>query len=251
MTTLLTPNGPLLAIETATRTAHVAIVAMNGDPLASDKFTADRHSTNLLGLCDRLFAQTQTTPAVLGAIACSAGPGSFTGLRVGMAVAKGLALPYGTRLVLVSSLRTLALDIALLPDSTSSVIYVPCIDAGKGEVHAQEFTGVPQELTEISEPLRLSPGDLCERLRSRTNERFVVAGPELAKFSELSPLAALPHVRFFQDMAGPSSLSLAKLALIALQRGEITDLGTAAPTYGRAPDITKPKPKTVGVGTGP
>lgn len=243
-----TPNhGHLLAIETATRTAHVAIVSMTGETLALAKLTADRHSTKLLGMCDELFLQTQCTPAQLGAIACSAGPGSFTGLRVGMALAKGLALPFGTKLILVSSLRTLALDLCLQPGLKNLPVFVPCIDAGKGEIHAQEFAGTEQALVAHSDPLRLSPEDLCCRIRSRSTQMFLVGGPELGKFPGLSALAHLPNVHFYNDLGGPSSLSLAKLGLAALRRGETTDLGTAAPTYGRAPDITTPKPKTVGV----
>jgi len=252
MTAPISSCGPLLAIETATRTAHVAIVSTTGEPLAHAKFTADRHSTNLLGLCDELFRQTQCTPAQLGAIACSAGPGSFTGLRVGMAIAKGLALPFGTKLVLVSSLHTLALDLSALHSDLQNVpLFVPCIDAGKGEIHAQEFEGSGQSLRAHSDPLRLSPEDLCGRLRSRSTEMFLVGGPALGKFSALAELSHLPNVQLLIDLGGPSSLSLATLGLAALQRGETTDLGSAAPTYGRAPDITKAKPKTVGVVVSP
>lgn len=243
--------GPLLAIETATRTARVAMISHTGELLAQAEHTADRHSAFLLGMCDELFRATQTTPAQLTAIACTAGPGSFTGLRVGMAVAKGLALPFGTPMVLVSSLQSLAFDISQLPEAVKVAQFIPCIDAGKGEIHGQEFSRQGQDVICAGDPFRLRPEDLCERLRLRASVPLVVGGPELVKFPLLHPLASFDRLLFCPTVPGPSAVSLAHLALAAFVRGETTDLGTAAPTYGRGPDITTPKRKTVGDATRP
>lgn len=240
-------SGPLLAVETSTRTAYVALTSAAGATLASAYHTADRHSGNLLALCDRLFQETDTTPAQLGAIACSAGPGSFTGLRVGMSVAKGLALPFATPLILVSSLHTLAIDLSLIEEARGTASIVACLDAGKGELHVQEFIRKETAVQASSEPLRLLPTDLVERLRGRQSE-LLVGGPQLTKFQAMAEIEELKGVHLFAAMPGPSAQSLAALALAALARGETTDLATAAPTYGRGPDITTPKRKIVGVG---
>jgi tRNA threonylcarbamoyladenosine biosynthesis protein TsaB len=103
---------PLLAFDTSTPTARVALISPAGECVVERAKTAARHSANLLGLVDEVLREGRVTVGGLGAIACGAGPGSFTGLRVGLAVAKGLALPTGLPLVLVSSLDALACDLA-------------------------------------------------------------------------------------------------------------------------------------------
>ena len=103
---------PMLAFDTSTPCARVAVLAPEGDCLATAEKVAARHSSNLLRLCDEVLRATGVTVSDLAAIACGAGPGSFTGLRVGLAVAKGLALADQIPLVLVSSLDALAADLA-------------------------------------------------------------------------------------------------------------------------------------------
>ena len=101
--------GFILAIETATPTARVAVLGRDGARRAAREATAERHSSNLLRLCDEVLREAGVGPAALDAIACGAGPGSFTGLRVGLAVGKGLALPTERPFFLISSLAALAL----------------------------------------------------------------------------------------------------------------------------------------------
>jgi tRNA threonylcarbamoyl adenosine modification protein YeaZ len=102
----------MLAFDTSTPCARVAVLSPEGDRLAAAEKVAARHSSNLLSLCDEVMRATGVTVSDLAAIACGAGPGSFTGLRVGLAVAKGLALADRIPLVLVSSLDALASDLA-------------------------------------------------------------------------------------------------------------------------------------------
>jgi tRNA threonylcarbamoyladenosine biosynthesis protein TsaB len=103
---------PLLAFDTSTPTARVALISPAGECLGLREKTAARHSANLLALCDEILRALRVKVGDLRAIACGAGPGSFTGLRVGLAVAKGLALPTALPLVLLSSLDALACDLA-------------------------------------------------------------------------------------------------------------------------------------------
>jgi tRNA threonylcarbamoyladenosine biosynthesis protein TsaB len=242
-------TGLLLAIETATTTARVAIVDRSGALLAAREATADRHSSNLLRLCDEALREVGTTPAALGAIACGAGPGSFTGLRVGLAVAKGLALASSPRFVLVSSLRALALD--LLDDQAAvgggggggETIACACIDAGKGEVYTAFFrAGTHSDDDALVHPLteewRLQPGDVVARAPAAG--RLLVAGNGALRYAEIvdAALAARGAGSRRVEVAGPSARSLARLALLRLGRGEADDLATAVPSYGRPPDIT-------------
>jgi tRNA threonylcarbamoyladenosine biosynthesis protein TsaB len=224
---------PLLAIETSVPTARVALLAPDGTVLARAQKAAARHSSNLLKLCDEVLGTAQLTVAGLGAIACGAGPGSFTGLRVGLSVAKGLALPTGLPLVLVSSLEALAHDLA----APAGALIVPCIDAGKDQVYAR-LLGAG-----ASEEWALGAGELLTRIaQAPAGTGVVIGGTGLDRYHATFE-AALGPAALRREVDGPSALSVGTLALEQLRRGEVADLGRAVPSYGRAPDITVPKPR--------
>jgi tRNA threonylcarbamoyladenosine biosynthesis protein TsaB len=236
----------LLAFDTSTPTARVALFTAAGQRLGLREKTAARHSANLLALCDEVLRDSGIEPAELEAIACGAGPGSFTGLRVGLAVAKGLALPSARPLVLVSSLDALASDLLDLataePAEPSSFFLLPCIDAGKGQVYARLYEkSAGGAMATGDADWVLKPADLCTLAAENARGQKVVAGGTgVDRFIDifrqsLGELAVLPAV------AGPSANAIATLARRRLQNGEHDDLETAVPRYGRAPDITRPK----------
>ena len=97
----------------------MAIVDRGGDVRFAVEATAERHSSHVLPLCAEALRAVGIAPSALAAVACGGGPGSFTGLRVGMAVAKGLALPTRVPFHVVSSLEALALDILAAGPSPS------------------------------------------------------------------------------------------------------------------------------------
>jgi tRNA threonylcarbamoyladenosine biosynthesis protein TsaB len=240
-------NGPkpasaqrLLCLDTSTQTARVALVDGTGEPLARAEATAERHSAHVLKLCDDVLRATGLTPAGLDAIACGAGPGSFTGLRVGLSVAKGLALATGTPLLLISSLQALALDLARA--APSARVVVPCIDAGKGEVYAFECAvSSARVVADGGEPWRLAPTALAERLAQVVDAVLVVVGGNGAERHATSLDGALPARARRADVAGPTALSIGALALPRFARGEADDLEGSVPFYGRPPDITVKK----------
>ena len=230
---------PILAFDTSTPCARVAVLSPAGDCLATAEKVAARHSSNLLRLCDEVLRATGVTVSGLDAIACGAGPGSFTGLRVGLAVAKGLALADGIPLVLVSSLDTRAVDLA---GADSDRLLLPCIDAGKGQVYGRLYRaagGAPAPMS--PDEIALQPEDLCRRVQVQAAGAAVVAGGNgVDRYQDVfrAQLGA-EAVRF--QVAGPSALAVGRLALARLARGEHDDLETSVPRYGRPPDITKPK----------
>jgi tRNA threonylcarbamoyladenosine biosynthesis protein TsaB len=235
-------TGPLLAIETSTATARVAVVAAGGDGvLAAREKTAARHSSNLLGLVDETLGSAGLRLRDLGAIACGAGPGSFTGLRVGLAVAKGLALPTGLPLVLASSLEALAHD--LIADERSPALVVPCLDAGKEQVYARLYRTSPAgTLVALSEEWAVTPGDLVRRIAAAGGRDPIrTGGTGVDRYLDLFR-AELGDAAVRAAVPGPSALALARLAWVRLSRGESDDLATAVPRYGRPPDITRPGP---------
>ena len=232
---------PLLAFDTSTPTARVALISLAGECLELREKTAARHSANLLGLCDEILRSARVAVRDLRAIACGAGPGSFTGLRVGMAVAKGLALPTALPLVLVPSLDALACDLAAA--SPGAPLLLPCIDAGKGQVYARLY-----DVTEGTVPRAQGEGDwvlapdaLCRLVIASIPGAQVRAGG-----TGVDRYVGVFHAAFGEDhvlslLPGPSAAAIGRLALDRIRRGDYDDIETAVPRYGRAPDITRPK----------
>ena len=226
-----------LCLDTSTPTARVAILDEEAQPRFLGEFTADRHAAQLMPLCAEALRAVAVTPAELGGIACGGGPGSFTGLRVGLAAAKGLALPTGVPLYVVSSLEALALDILEAPRDgarPSPMTAVPCLDAGKGEVYVAGYVADLERLVrEVAPSARLTPAALAPWLAEVTAP--AVAGNGAARYS-----AALTSA-VTVDVAGPTAVSVGRLALLQRGRGEAADLASAVPFYGRPPDITVKK----------
>ncbi|HEV7359069.1 MAG TPA: tRNA (adenosine(37)-N6)-threonylcarbamoyltransferase complex dimerization subunit type 1 TsaB [Steroidobacteraceae bacterium] len=120
----------ILALDAATEACSVALLA-NGR-LAVRTLESGRSSApKILGMAEEVLAEAQVSLAMLDCIAASIGPGSFTGVRITVAVAQGLAFGAGLKVVPVTTLEALALQV--LGDSTSSAI--ACLDARMGEVY--------------------------------------------------------------------------------------------------------------------
>jgi tRNA threonylcarbamoyladenosine biosynthesis protein TsaB len=232
---------PLLAFDTSTPTARVALISPTGECLVLREKTAARHSANLLALCDEILVAAGLKVGDLRAIACGAGPGSFTGLRVGLAVAKGLALPTGLPLVLLSSLDALAWDLAAA--SPGAQLLLPCIDAGKGQVYGRMYdvtNGVSPRAQGTCDWV-VAPDALATLADEAAAGRSLrMGGPGVdryldvfrSSFGENAVAAAVP---------GPSAAAIGHLALARIEREDFDDLETAVPRYGRPPDITRPK----------
>lgn len=237
----MTAAAPLLAFDTATLTARLAVVSADGVCLAARAKTAARHSANLLGLVDEALRQAGVSVGALRAIACGAGPGSFTGLRVGLAVAKGLALPTGVPLVLVSSLEALACDLA--EGLAAPAVVLPCIDAGKGQVYARVYDVTPGQTPRSrgESDWAIAPSELAAVAEmAAAGAPLLVGGSGLDRYLE-TLRGALGSDRVRPEVAGPSALAVARLAAQRLDRGEQDDIASAVPRYGRPPDITRPK----------
>ena len=218
----------MLCLDTSTPTARVAVLDGTGEVRFTNEATASRHSSHVLALVAAALEAAGTAPAGLAGIACGGGPGSFTGLRVGLAVAKGLALPTGVPLYLVSSLEALALD--LVASRGHDIVAVPCLDAGKGEVYVAAYTADPERhVREIKASTRITPVDLAAWLTNLGGP--AVAGNGADRYRDVVGAA-------WTGVAGPTAVSVGRLALAARSRGEAADLDRVIPLYGRPPDIT-------------
>jgi tRNA threonylcarbamoyladenosine biosynthesis protein TsaB len=123
----------LLAIETSTECCSVALL-YQGRVLDRSEIAQRRHAELVLPMAEALLHESGATRRSLDGIAVGRGPGAFTGVRLGVSIAQGLALGLGIPVVPVSSLAALALD---APDNGASILAL--IDARMGEVYAGTF----------------------------------------------------------------------------------------------------------------
>lgn len=149
----------ILALETATLAGSAALLEEGrvvGQCLLDIALT---HSERLMAMVDRLVRDCGWDIGKLDALAISIGPGSFTGLRVGIATAKGLGLALGLEVAPVPTLDALA---ANLPFADAPVC--PLLDARKGEVYLARYRWNDQRMERLSDYLALSPRAAAEQL---------------------------------------------------------------------------------------
>jgi tRNA threonylcarbamoyladenosine biosynthesis protein TsaB len=149
----------ILAIESATLTGGAAL--LDGDHLVGETTVsiALTHSERMMVVVDRLLTDCGWSAKEIEGLAVSVGPGSFTGLRVGIATVKGLALALGLPVAPVPTLDALA---ATLPFADAPVC--PLLDARKGEVFCSLYRWQEREMTRESDYLALSPEAAAARL---------------------------------------------------------------------------------------
>jgi len=129
----------ILQIETATPICSIAI-GLDGKCLAFKEIKKENsHSSLLTVMIDDLLKQQQITPSQLDAIAISMGPGSYTGLRIGTSVAKGMCYALGIPLIAISTLKAMAWGIREAYGKTPNTLYCPMIEARRMEVYASVY----------------------------------------------------------------------------------------------------------------
>lgn len=218
----------ILGIETATLAGGVALME-EGGLIAEYRLHVElRYSERLLSAIDRLFAESKTALSDLDAIAVSIGPGSFTGLRVGLATAKGLATGGDKPLVLVPTLEAMA---AAFPYSKALV--APMISARRDEVYWALFdleSGAPERLCPDAAS---APLEALDRIVSFDRE-IVFVGDGAMKYRE-DILEGHPSALFApRALQFPSPASVAELGLLRFAQGKISSPADAAPAYLRA-----------------
>jgi tRNA threonylcarbamoyladenosine biosynthesis protein TsaB len=209
------------AVDTATLQAGVALWR-DGRVVAERRRMVTTHSDALLVMVDEAFAEAKIAPREVDAIACGAGPGSFTGLRIGLATVKGLCFALDKPIVMISSLAALA---ARAPDGRT----LATLDALKGEVYAGVFdvsSGIPTLAPAFGgAELVIAPGKLLPRLGGVAH----VVGSGAHKYRELVVDDAL----LLDEEAGPRPGDVARLGAVRVARGDFDDLASAAPAYIR------------------
>lgn len=218
----------ILNIDTATEEASVCI-AKEGMPIAI-RVNGDQkdHASWIQVAISELLKEAAMTMRDLQAVAVTEGPGSYTGLRVGMASAKGICYALQIPLITVSTLKAMAYGAKLqwlpLEDSNDArVLFCPMIDARRMEV----FTAIyDEDLQEVISPKALIL-DAFTFEETLNNELLVCFGNGADKWKNIS---RYPNNRFIEEKIDIAK-SLAKLASGLHLKGVFADLAYAEPVY--------------------
>ncbi len=200
----------VLALDTATPELSIALVDTASNlPLAERTFGApSSHSSLLPGALADLLAWRSRSLSEVAGIAVGLGPGSFTGLRVGLATAKGLCYARRIPIAGASSLRAMAAAAAERVDP--GALLVPCLHARRGEIYAGFFRAgsLEAEWDEIAAP----PEALASRLGAVSGDAVVFGTGRrenpaiLARFPRAPDgVAETPRALFVARLAGPWS----------------------------------------------
>ena len=230
----------LLALDTATATASLAVYDLKTDQLLGEwTWRARRRQTqDLLPTARTLLAQLQRTPRDLTALAVTTGPGSFTGVRIAISVAKGMGVGSLAPLQVIG-VPTLAVTAApwLIPAGASNPPALVCayIQAGRGRYNWVFFE--PDDL--LRRPTAEEHGfgridEFVDALAAADERPLWLAGESTAELVDAA--AGLPDVTMLDDISGLRRAGqLARVAALHLARGDADDLATLQPLYLRKP----------------
>ena len=208
----------VLAVETSSLAGGVAL--LDDERLVAEYLldVSVTHSERLMAAVDEVLTGARWTGRDLGGLAVAVGPGSFTGLRIAVSTAKGLALALGLPIAAVPTLDAMA---AALPWAALPVC--PVLDARKGEVYASLYRWDGAAMRREWEYLALAP----EALAARLGEPTLLVG-------DGAPAVRSPHARTVPPPRRlPSPACVGVLGLERLRRGETVPAATLAPLYLR------------------
>lgn len=219
----------ILSIETGTDICSVAL-ANDGELIALRESDEGRdHAKKVAIFVNELLRETGVQPADLDAIAVGKGPGSYTGLRIGVSFAKGLCYALNIPLIAIGSLDALTevaredYDAGILDieeDEWSNATLCPMVDARRMEVYTQVFDKAGNSLSDVVAEVVTTESFS----KWREAGTFVMFGNGAAKCSELLPDATLVAV-------SPSARGIVRLAEEAFNNGKFEDIAYFEPFY--------------------
>lgn len=218
----------LLALDTATAVGSVALIDTERVIAARYFDIGLTHSRYIFVALEQMLQDTACSMEQVTAVGVSIGPGSYTGLRIGLGAAKGFCLSGERPLVGVSTLETLAArlpfarhPVCSLLDARNERVYTALYDTGSGHP------------AQLSAP---KAGTLTEVLEARTGQATIFTGDGAWVYR--SRLAELTHA--YQapfTHARPDAVAVGGLALQKLARGEVVDVASCEPEYLRQPKL--------------
>jgi tRNA threonylcarbamoyladenosine biosynthesis protein TsaB len=219
----------ILAIETATPGASVALVEDSSTLAAASRIDRVGHATFLVPAIDFCFDQVGWSPSDLNAVVVDIGPGLYTGIRVGLATAQGLAAAFGIPVIPATSMDTIALEARTGHRSIWAMV-----DVRRGQFAVARFRPVPGGVVRVDETQLVTPDVLHAQLESSSDQSLFVGDT-----------GALPD-GFFRGLHRvktgkpryPYAVALAEVGHGRYERDEYPAPDEIRPLYLREPDVT-------------
>lgn len=217
----------ILAVDTATENCSVALMVGN-DVISRCEYAPREHTTKILPMVDTVLAEGGLKLNQLDALAFGRGPGSFTGVRIGIGIAQGLAFGADLPMLGVSTLAAMAQGSYRLHQSEQ---VLAAIDARMGEIYWGQYQRQDDgDWLVVDNELVIRPEGLVEQF-SADNGIWLTAGTGWESYAE--PLAQLKVQMEKGAVLYPDSQDMVHLAKFALARGEAVDAEHASPVYLR------------------
>lgn len=220
----------LLAISTSTPRGSAAVLDASGVLAISTYADLEGHAERIFLAVDEALASAGLSRAALTAFACDVGPGSFTGVRVGVAAAKGMALGRGAALIGAGSLESMAFAAFASGAAGPNDLVVAALDAKKNELF---LAGYDAALTPILAPCHVPLGEAASVVLGaavKPGGALRVVGEVAASVAGLAPLVLRGPALDLPDAAAVGRVALGRLSLGS------GDPELVEPVYVRPPD---------------
>jgi tRNA threonylcarbamoyladenosine biosynthesis protein TsaB len=242
------PAAPvLLAIETAGSNCSAAVA--RGDAVVASECRALRHghAEALFPMIEQVMAEAAMRPSQLGSVAAAIGPGGFTGIRVGLAAAHGIALAVGARLIGVTGFAAVAASVGAAAGSAADgddrAALLVALDSRRADLYVQLFA--PGTVTPLAAPAALLPECLADYVARLAGDMpMLIAGDAAeAAAAALGQHAGLAIARG----SAPDARGVIAAALHQMPFAAAAD--PVRPFYLRPPDVTLPRQTPAGLAT--
>ena len=218
-------------------TAKAATVAVSEDEKILGLYTVDNGLTQselLLPMAENLLKSLKLSFNDIDLLATSVGPGSFTGVRIGVSLVKGLAFGRNIPCIGVSTIEALAENLAGL-----NGILVPCMDARRGQVYSATFRYDGEKLVRLTEDRAIALSALAEELKSFESENIYLSGDGYSVAKKALTEAGITLSETPELLILENGASVAKVAKRKYDRGEIQSDVEISPVYLRMPQAER------------
>jgi len=219
----------ILAVDTSARSCGVAIAEK--DILIAELIneSGETHSKHLMNMIERMFEISRLKPFDMDGFSVTKGPGSFTGLRIGISSVKGLAAATGKPVAGISTLDALA---AQVPET--SYLICTMIDARKGEVYSSRYRYIGGLVKKESKEENLLPGKAIEDI----NEPCLFTGDGAHAYTKVIEDKLGGHAHFLPDVFNIIKAStVAFMGMKKFEDNDMEDAGMLVPFYIRRSDV--------------
>lgn len=224
----------ILNIETSTEVCSVALTSEGAILEHFEETQGRNHAVLLSGFIKWCLDHLRRHEMKLDAVAVSLGPGSYTGLRIGLSEAKGLAYALDVPLIGIDTLKLMSVHVMFnVEDMEPDVLFAPMIDARRMEVYTAVYD-LPLNTLVQPTPLILE-ADSYGKWLERGEVLFFGNGSDKAR-----DVIVHPNARFIEGVV-PLAVDMLPLSDQAFRNGDFLDLAYSTPTYLKDFQATKPK----------